>query len=55
MTSTNIKRRTMMSVTPVGDGDEGKDEERVSEGRTLELKIEGRKDQPVKNGRKSKC
>lgn len=45
MTSTNFKRRTTrLSVSPVGNGDGGEDEERVSEGRTLELKIEGRKD-----------
>lgn len=56
MTSTNFKRRTTrLSVSPGGDGDGGEDEERVSEGRTLELKIEGRKDQPVESGKKSKC
>lgn len=44
MTGTNVKRRTMrLSVTPVGDRDGGEDEERVSEGRTLELKLKEEK------------
>lgn len=44
ITSTNFKRRTTrLSVSPGGDGDGGEDEERVSEGRTLELKMKEEK------------